>query len=262
MNQRARPVKYQSQRDYVAANFASRTMRWTGVIVALFVVFHLLDLTWGTANPDFVRGDAYDNLFDSFERVPVAIVYIVAMLALGIHIFHGAWAMFHSLGLNNPRYNVWRRYFAAASPRVITRRQRRACRCSSSPGAVIADESGRIARRQDPRGSHRGEVGPAQVRREAGEPREQASLRDHRRRQRARRRRRRRRTLGELGYHVTLFTFHDSPRRAHSIAAQGGINAAKNYTNDGDSVYRLFYDTVKGGDYRAREAQRVPARRS
>jgi len=60
-------------------------------------------------------------------------------------------------------------------------------------------------------------------------------------------------TLGELGYRVTLFTFHDSPRRAHSIAAQGGINAAKNYRNDGDSVYRLFYDTVKGGDYRARE---------
>jgi succinate dehydrogenase / fumarate reductase flavoprotein subunit len=61
-------------------------------------------------------------------------------------------------------------------------------------------------------------------------------------------------TLGELGYQVKAFTFHDSPRRAHSIAAQGGINAAKNYRNDGDSVYRLFYDTVKGGDYRSREA--------
>ncbi|MEA1903033.1 MAG: fumarate reductase/succinate dehydrogenase flavoprotein subunit [Actinomycetota bacterium] len=61
-------------------------------------------------------------------------------------------------------------------------------------------------------------------------------------------------TLGELGYEVELFTFHDSPRRAHSIAAQGGINAAKNYHNDGDSVYRLFYDTIKGGDYRSREA--------
>ena len=61
-------------------------------------------------------------------------------------------------------------------------------------------------------------------------------------------------TLGELGYRVKAFTFHDSPRRAHSIAAQGGINAAKNYTNDGDSVHRLFYDTVKGGDYRSREA--------
>lgn len=61
-------------------------------------------------------------------------------------------------------------------------------------------------------------------------------------------------TLGELGYQVEVFTFHDSPRRAHSIAAQGGINAAKNYQNDGDSVYRLFYDTIKGGDFRAREA--------
>ena len=61
-------------------------------------------------------------------------------------------------------------------------------------------------------------------------------------------------TFGELGYNVKCFVFHDSPRRAHSIAAQGGINAAKNYQNDGDSVYRLFYDTVKGGDYRSREA--------
>ncbi len=61
-------------------------------------------------------------------------------------------------------------------------------------------------------------------------------------------------TLGELGYQVKAFTFHDSPRRAHSIAAQGGINAAKNYQNDGDSIYRLFYDTIKGGDYRSREA--------
>jgi succinate dehydrogenase / fumarate reductase flavoprotein subunit len=61
-------------------------------------------------------------------------------------------------------------------------------------------------------------------------------------------------SLAELGYNVHAFCFQDSPRRAHSIAAQGGINAAKNYTNDGDSIYRLFYDTVKGGDFRARES--------
>src|SRR5919112_3739777 len=61
-------------------------------------------------------------------------------------------------------------------------------------------------------------------------------------------------TLAELGYSVKCFCFQDSPRRAHSIAAQGGINAAKNYPNDGDSIYRLFYDTVKGGDFRSREA--------
>src|SRR5579871_3471570 len=61
-------------------------------------------------------------------------------------------------------------------------------------------------------------------------------------------------SMAELGYSVKCFCFQDSPRRAHSIAAQGGINASKNYPNDGDSVYRLFYDTVKGGDFRSREA--------
>src|SRR5947209_5794751 len=61
-------------------------------------------------------------------------------------------------------------------------------------------------------------------------------------------------SMAELGYNVKCFCFQDSPRRAHSISAQGGINAAKNYQNDGDSIYRLFYDTVKGGDFRAREA--------
>src|ERR1700750_453035 len=60
-------------------------------------------------------------------------------------------------------------------------------------------------------------------------------------------------TLAELGYNVKCFCFQDTPRRAHSIAAQGGINAAKNYQNDGDSIFRLFYDTIKGGDYRSRE---------
>src|SRR5690349_22352719 len=61
-------------------------------------------------------------------------------------------------------------------------------------------------------------------------------------------------TLGELGYRVQAYCFQDTPRRAHSIAAQGGINAAKDYRNDGDSVYRLFYDTIKGGDFRSRES--------
>jgi succinate dehydrogenase / fumarate reductase cytochrome b subunit len=120
INRRARPTRYQSPRDYAAANFASRTMRWTGVIVGLFLIYHLLDQTWGPANSHFVRGDPYDNLFYSFERVPVAIAYIFANVALGIHIFHGAWSMFQSLGLNNPRWNIWRRYFAIAFAVVIT----------------------------------------------------------------------------------------------------------------------------------------------
>ena len=119
MNQRSRPVKYQSPRDYVAADFASRTMRWTGVIVGLFVIFHLLDLTWGNANPDWVRGNVYENVIHSFQRVPVAIVYIVANIALAIHIFHGAWSMFQSLGLNNPKWNDARRKFALGFALII-----------------------------------------------------------------------------------------------------------------------------------------------
>jgi succinate dehydrogenase / fumarate reductase cytochrome b subunit len=120
MNRRARPEAYRSPRDYVAADFASRTMRWTGVIVLLFVIFHLLDLTFGTVNPGYEGGNVYRNMIASFERVPVAIAYIVANLALGIHIFHGAWSMFQSLGLNNPRYNAWRRYFAMGFAGAIT----------------------------------------------------------------------------------------------------------------------------------------------
>jgi succinate dehydrogenase / fumarate reductase cytochrome b subunit len=107
LNHRARPVKYATQRDYVAANWASRTMRWTGVIVGLFVLFHLGDLTWGFSGT-FVRGDPYNNMVLSFRRVPVAIIYVLANVALGFHLFHGVWSLFQSLGWNNPRFNNWR----------------------------------------------------------------------------------------------------------------------------------------------------------
>lgn len=119
VNRRARPQPYEGSRDYVAADFASRTMRWTGVIVLLFVVFHLLDLTWGAANPDFVSGDPYRNVVASFERWPVAIAYVVANLALAVHLYHGAWSLFQSLGWSSPRYNPWRRWFAVAFAAVI-----------------------------------------------------------------------------------------------------------------------------------------------
>jgi succinate dehydrogenase / fumarate reductase cytochrome b subunit len=124
INRRARGVKYQSERDYVVANFASRTMRWTGIIVLLFVIWHLADLTWGTANAvgtdgTFVRGDAYGNVVRSFDRPPVAILYIIANIALGIHLFHGTWSLFQSLGWNNPRFNAWRRQLAAGLATVV-----------------------------------------------------------------------------------------------------------------------------------------------
>jgi succinate dehydrogenase / fumarate reductase cytochrome b subunit len=119
INHRARPDAYRSKRDYVAADFASRTMRWTGVIVLLFVVFHLLDLTWGPANPDFVKADPYHNVIESLQRWPVAIVYIAANLALAVHLYHGAWSLFQSMGWSHPRWNVWRRRFAVAFAAVI-----------------------------------------------------------------------------------------------------------------------------------------------
>jgi len=104
--------KYQGDRDFIAANFASRTMRWTGIIVALFILWHLADLTWGWVNPDFVRGDIHNNMIESFRRVPVAILYIVANLALGVHLWHGCWSLFQSMGWNRPRFNRWRSWFA------------------------------------------------------------------------------------------------------------------------------------------------------
>ena len=119
MNQAARTMKYQSQRDYIAANFASRSMRFTGIVVGLFLLFHLADLTWGVANPDFVRGHAYANVDASLSRVPVALLYIVANLALGVHLFHGAWSLFQSMGWSNPRFNSWRRGFAAGFAALI-----------------------------------------------------------------------------------------------------------------------------------------------
>jgi succinate dehydrogenase / fumarate reductase, cytochrome b subunit len=118
-NRKARPVKYQSPRDYQAANLASRYMRWTGVVILAFIVFHLFDLTWGQANPDYVYGEVYANVVASFSRVPVAIVYVVANLALGMHLYHGAWSIFQSLGWNNPRFNQWRRAFATGFAALI-----------------------------------------------------------------------------------------------------------------------------------------------
>src|SRR3954467_9119835 len=115
MNRHARPVKYASKRDFAAADFASRTMRWTGIIVLLFVIFHLLDLTWGAANPDFVEGDPYHNVVTSFQRIPVALVYVLANVALGVHLYHGAWSLFQSMGW----VTSWRRKFAIAFSAVV-----------------------------------------------------------------------------------------------------------------------------------------------
>ncbi len=79
------------------------------------MIFHLFDLTWGPANPDFVSGDPYRNIVASFERIPVAIIYVVANLALGVHLYHGAWSLFQSMGWVRP----WRRQFAIAVTAIV-----------------------------------------------------------------------------------------------------------------------------------------------
>jgi succinate dehydrogenase / fumarate reductase, cytochrome b subunit len=124
LNRKARPVKYQSARDYQVASFASRTMRWTGIVVLLFIVWHLLDLTIGTVNTvgadgTFVREEVYANVVRSFERVPVAIFYILANIALGTHLFHGVWSLFQSMGWSNPKFNKWRRMIATGIATVV-----------------------------------------------------------------------------------------------------------------------------------------------
>lgn len=124
MSRAARPDAY-ARRDMVQASYASRTMRWGGVIILLFVVYHLLDLTFGTLNPSFRRlptgeADVYHNVVASFSVWWVSAFYVVAQVALGFHLYHGLWSLFQSLGWSHPRFNRWRRGFATAFAWIIT----------------------------------------------------------------------------------------------------------------------------------------------
>jgi len=118
MNRAARPVAY-NRRDYVVASYASRTMRWGGVIILLFIIYHLLHLTFGTVHPSFVENDPYHSVVAGFQVWWVSAFYILANLALGLHLYHGLWSMFNSLGLNHEKFNPWRRYFAVAFAVII-----------------------------------------------------------------------------------------------------------------------------------------------
>lgn len=111
MNRRARSVAY-TGREYEAADYASRTMRWSGVFLIAFIIFHLMHLTWGNVHPDFRPGDVYHNVVSGFQVLWVSLFYIAAQVALGMHLFHGLWSMFQSLGWNHQRFNPWRRTFA------------------------------------------------------------------------------------------------------------------------------------------------------
>ncbi len=102
-SRRARPEGYRLQK-WQESTYASRTMRWGGVIILLFVIYHLLHFTIGTVHPSFIEGDVYHNFVAGFRVVPVSLFYIFAMLALGLHLRHGVWSMFQTLGVSHPRY--------------------------------------------------------------------------------------------------------------------------------------------------------------
>ena len=99
----ARPTGY-IKKKATQSSYASRTMYWSGPIILAFVVYHLLDFTFGTVNPHFQEGDVYANAIASFQLIPVAAFYIIAMLLLCMHLYHGLWSMFQSLGFSHPRY--------------------------------------------------------------------------------------------------------------------------------------------------------------
>ena len=109
----ARPTKYRKL-AYDKASYASRTMMWSGPIVGAFVLYHVLHLTTGSVGPAFNPDDVYANVVAGFQVWYVSLFYIVALVLLGFHIWHGAWSFFQSLGLNHPAYNRWRRVFAIA----------------------------------------------------------------------------------------------------------------------------------------------------
>ena len=100
----ARPVGYREKQS-LESTYASRTMVWSGPILFLFVTYHLLHLTFGTVHPSFREGDVYHNFIVGFRSGPVAAAYIVAMVALGLHMYHGFWSMLHTLGLSHARWN-------------------------------------------------------------------------------------------------------------------------------------------------------------
>lgn len=114
----ARDVAYRKE-ESLSFSYASRTMRWGGVVIAAFVVYHILHFTTGQAHRDFVPGDAYHNLVAGFQNNLVVLAYVVAMTALVFHLYHGIWSTFQTLGLNHPKYNPYRRPLAMVVALIV-----------------------------------------------------------------------------------------------------------------------------------------------
>ena len=114
----SRPVRYAVRKNQ-ECGYAARTLRWGGVLIALFIVYHVLHFTTGTAHPRFVEGDVYNNVVIGFQNPLVSLFYIAAQIALGLHLYHGAWSMFQTLGLNNSANKRFWRGFASISSTAL-----------------------------------------------------------------------------------------------------------------------------------------------
>jgi succinate dehydrogenase / fumarate reductase cytochrome b subunit len=118
MDWAARPVNYAGRKN-LASTYASRTMRWSGVIIGLFIVYHLLHFTTGTLLPGFVPGDVYSNVVRGFQNPLASVVYIVAMIFLGLHLYHGVWSMAQTLGWRSRQSDALWRGFASLLTAII-----------------------------------------------------------------------------------------------------------------------------------------------
>jgi len=105
-------VSYQAKRQYTAINYANRTMRWGGVIIGVFVIYHLMHFTVGNAHPEFIHGNAYRNMVIGFSNPLIVGFYAVAMVMVAFHVYHGLWSAFQTVGANHPKYNGYRRPLA------------------------------------------------------------------------------------------------------------------------------------------------------
>ncbi len=114
----SRPVRYVNKKE-TDATLASRTMRWGGLVIFFFVIYHILDLTTGTLHQNYVKGDVYGNVVGGFSHWYITLIYVLAMVALGFHLYHGVWSMFQTLGINRRKYNRFFRGLALISAVLI-----------------------------------------------------------------------------------------------------------------------------------------------
>jgi succinate dehydrogenase / fumarate reductase cytochrome b subunit len=117
-SKRARKVGYKKF-DPLVFSAASRTMAWGGITILAFVIYHLMHMTWGNVHPDFIHGNAYHNFVTGFRSVPVVIAYVIAMIPLAFHLYHGVWSACQTLGLNNTAYNHLRRPIAGVITAIV-----------------------------------------------------------------------------------------------------------------------------------------------